>query len=257
MCSFKVTSMKSHTLGWRAPLISRICCAALIYICPLARVSVPRSATVLRRSPQNWSITCSEELESKKGDICQPQRLKLPPFIPLHPPPPSVHLHPSHWQPCGHKPCMDDSLTFFFSVAACVSICLCVGVCLCCFVTCTHTHTRIHQGRRGRVKREIDFSKKSRQPSPAERLRCFLHSTQLSQQITDTCWLVFSLVAKDPSGILIAAGVELRDWLYTLTAIVHPRHNKKRSGSPFFFFTFFSYIQSNPVRLNDKKLTFH
>lgn len=147
MCSFKVTSMKSHTLGWRAPLISRICCAALIYICPLARVSVPRSATVLRRSPQNWSITCSEELESKKGDICQPQRLKLPPFIPLHPPPPSVHLHPSHWQPCGHKPCMDDSLTFFFfSVAACVSICLCVGVCLCCFVTCTHTHASTRAG---------------------------------------------------------------------------------------------------------------
>lgn len=237
MCSFKVTSMKSHTLGWRAPLISKICCAALIYICPLARYSVPRSATVLRRSPQNWSITCSEELESKKGDICQPQRLKLPP---LHPPPPSTPQRPpapltlaALWAQALHGWLTD---FFFFSVAACVSICLCVGVCLCCFVTCTHTHTRIHQGRRGRVKREIDFSKKSRQPSPAERLRCFLHSTQLSQQITDTCWLVFSLVAKDPSGILIAAGVELRDWLYTLTAIVHPRHNKKRSGSPFFFF---------------------
>lgn len=235
MCSFKVTSMKSHTLGWRAPLISRICCAALIYICPLARVSVPRSATVLRRSPQNWSITCSEELESKKGDICQPQRLKLPP---LHPPPPSTPQRPpapltlaALWAQALHGWLTD---FFFFCCCVCfhLSVCGCVFVLLC----NVHTHTRIHQGRRGRVKREIDFSKKSRQPSPAERLRCFLHSTQLSQQITDTCWLVFSLVAKDPSGILIAAGVELRDWLYTLTAIVHPRHNKKRSGSPFFFF---------------------
>lgn len=195
-------------------------------------------------------------LKVRRGTFVSHSDSSYPPFIPLHPPPPSVHLHPSHWQPCGHKPCMDDSLTFFFF---CCCVCFHLSVCGCVFVLLcnVHTHTRIHQGRRGRVKREIDFSKKSRQPSPAERLRCFLHSTQLSQQITDTCWLVFSLVAKDPSGILIAAGVELRDWLYTLTAIVHPRHNKKRSGSPFFFFTFFSYIQSNPVRLNDKKLTFH
>lgn len=195
-------------------------------------------------------------LKVRRGTFVSRSDSSYPPFIPLHPPPPSVHLHPSHWQPCGHKPCMDDSLTFFFF---CCCVCFHLSVCGCVFVLLcnVHTHTRIHQGRRGRVKREIDFSKKSRQPSPAERLRCFLHSTQLSQQITDTCWLVFSLVAKDPSGILIAAGVELRDWLYTLTAIVHPRHNKKRSGSPFFFLTFFSYIQSNPVRLNDKKLTFH
>lgn len=147
MCSFKVTSMKSHTLGWRAPLISRICCAALIYICPLARYSVPRSATVLRRSPQNWSITCSEELESKKGDICQPQRLKLPP---LHPPPPSTPQRPpapltlaALWAQALHGWLTD---FFFFSVAACVSICLCVGVCLCCFVTCTHTHASTRAG---------------------------------------------------------------------------------------------------------------
>lgn len=174
-------------------------------------------------------------LKVRRGTFVSRSDSSYPPFIPLHPPPPSVHLHPSHWQPCGHKPCMDDSLTFFFF---CCCVCFHLSVCGCVFVLLcnVHTHTRIHQGRRGRVKREIDFSKKSRQPSPAERLRCFLHSTQLSQQITDTCWLVFSLVAKDPSGILIAAGVELRDWLYTLTAIVHPRHNKKRSGSPFFFF---------------------
>lgn len=174
-------------------------------------------------------------LKVRRGTFVSHSDSSYPPFIPLHPPPPSVHLHPSHWQPCGHKPCMDDSLTFFFF---CCCVCFHLSVCGCVFVLLcnVHTHTRIHQGRRGRVKREIDFSKKSRQPSPAERLRCFLHSTQLSQQITDTCWLVFSLVAKDPSGILIAAGVELRDWLYTLTAIVHPRHNKKRSGSPFFFF---------------------
>lgn len=196
-------------------------------------------------------------LKVRRGTFVSRSDSSYPPSSPSTLHPPASTCTPHTGSPVGTSPAWMTHWLFFFSVAACVSICLCVGVCLCCFVTCTHTHTRIHQGRRGRVKREIDFSKKSRQPSPAERLRCFLHSTQLSQQITDTCWLVFSLVAKDPSGILIAAGVELRDWLYTLTAIVHPRHNKKRSGSPFFFFTFFSYIQSNPVRLNDKKLTFH
>lgn len=125
-------------------------------------------------------------LKVRRGTFVSRSDSSYPPFIPLHPPPPSVHLHPSHWQPCGHKPCMDDSLTFFFF---CCCVCFHLSVCGCVFVLLcnVHTHTRIHQGRRGRVKREIDFSKKSRQPSPAERLRCFLHSTQLSQQITDTC----------------------------------------------------------------------
>lgn len=125
-------------------------------------------------------------LKVRRGTFVSHSDSSYPPFIPLHPPPPSVHLHPSHWQPCGHKPCMDDSLTFFFF---CCCVCFHLSVCGCVFVLLcnVHTHTRIHQGRRGRVKREIDFSKKSRQPSPAERLRCFLHSTQLSQQITDTC----------------------------------------------------------------------
>lgn len=174
-------------------------------------------------------------LKVRRGTFVSRSDSSYPPSSPSTLHPPASTCTPHTGSPVGTSPAwMTHWLFFFFCCCVCfhLSVCGCVFVLLC----NVHTHTRIHQGRRGRVKREIDFSKKSRQPSPAERLRCFLHSTQLSQQITDTCWLVFSLVAKDPSGILIAAGVELRDWLYTLTAIVHPRHNKKRSGSPFFFF---------------------
>lgn len=110
----------------------------------------------------------------------------------------------------------DDSLNF-------LCVCFHPSMCRCAltFPWNTHTHTRTHtypSVPQKRVKREIDFSKRSRQPSPAERLRCFLHSTQLPQQITDTCWLVFSLVAKDLSRILMTGSIDLYRWVCCISA---------------------------------------
>lgn len=90
-----------------------------------------------------------------RGDICQPTQASVL----------CILLHTSYWQAFGHEGCMNDSLTFF--VCVCISICLCVGVCMRFFGkhTRTHTGTEMHLSEQERrVKREIDFSKKSRHP---------------------------------------------------------------------------------------------
>lgn len=65
----------------------------------------------------DWSITCSRELESKRGHLST--RATQASLL-------CILLHPSYWQPCGHKAphgWITDS-----SVGAWVSICLSVGV---------------------------------------------------------------------------------------------------------------------------------